>query len=119
LGRGRPAKGKPRTPAGNEYQLHLKIVPDPGLVEPLHIQAGCFVLISSIDSPKELDNFSAGELLRLYKNQDGIDYRLERQTDDQANFFYDDNQVSQHTSFESRTLAPASAAVNHISVGIS
>ena len=71
--RGRPVKGKPRTPAGYEYQLHLKITPDSELVEPLRIQAGCFVLISNLDNPKDLEHFSAGELLRLYKNQDGIE----------------------------------------------
>jgi transposase len=71
--RGRPAKGKPRTPAGYEYQLHLQITPDPELVEPLRLEAGCFVLVSNLDSPKDLENFSASELLRLYKNQDGIE----------------------------------------------
>jgi transposase len=73
FGRGRPSKGKPRMPKGYEYQLHLQITPDPELVEPLRVQAGCFVLISNLDISKEMDNFSARELLRLYKNQDGIE----------------------------------------------
>jgi transposase len=73
FGRGRPSKGKPRTPAGYEYQLHLQVTPDPELVEPLRMEAGCFVLVSNLDSPEDLENFSAGELLRLYKNQDGIE----------------------------------------------
>ncbi len=73
FGRGRPVKGKPRTPVGYEYQLELKITPDPMLVEPLRLQAGCFVLISNLDSPEDRDHFSAEELLRLYKNQDGIE----------------------------------------------
>ncbi len=73
FGRGRPAKNKPRTPMGYEYQLSLKITPDPEQVEPLRVQAGCFVLISNLDSPKDLEHFSACELLRLYKNQDGIE----------------------------------------------
>jgi transposase len=73
FGRGRPVKGKPRTPVGYEYQLHLKITPDSELVEPLRVQAGCFVLISNLDTPEDLEHFSAGELLRLYKNQDGIE----------------------------------------------
>ena len=73
FGRGRPVRDKPRTPTGYEYHLHLKITPDRQLVEPLRTQAGCFVLISNLDSPKDLEYFSAGELLRLYKNQDGIE----------------------------------------------
>jgi transposase len=60
-------------PKGYEYQLHLQITPDPELVKPLRVQAGCFVLISNLDSSKEMDNFPAGELLLLYKNQDGIE----------------------------------------------
>jgi hypothetical protein len=43
FGRGRPAKDKLRRPKGYEYQLHLKITPDPELVEPLRMEAGCFV----------------------------------------------------------------------------
>jgi transposase len=73
FGRGRPAKGKPRTPTGYEYQLQLKITPDAELVDPLRMEAGCFVLISNLDSPKDLEHFPSGELLRLYKNQDGIE----------------------------------------------
>jgi transposase len=73
FGRGRPVKDKPRTPVGYEYQIQLKITPDTELVEPLRIQAGCFVLISNLDRPKDRAHFSAGELLRLYKNQDGIE----------------------------------------------
>lgn len=73
FGRGRPVNGKPRTPKSYEYQLQLKITPDPELVEPLRMEAGCFVLISNLDSPKDLEHFSACELLRLYKNQDGIE----------------------------------------------
>jgi transposase len=49
------------------------MTPDSELVEPLRLQAGCFVLISNLDSPEDLEHFSASELLRLYKNQDGIE----------------------------------------------
>lgn len=73
FGRGRPAKGVPRTPLGYEYQLQLKISPDPQKVDPLRLQAGCFVLICNLDSPQEKVNFDARELLRLYKDQDGIE----------------------------------------------
>ncbi len=71
--RGRPAKGQPRIPVGYEYQLHLDIVPDEQLVEPLRVEAGCFVLISNLTSPIDKENFSSLELLRLYKDQDGIE----------------------------------------------
>jgi len=73
FGRGRPAKGAPRTPVGYEYQLQLKISPDPRTVDPLRLQAGCFVLISNLDSPQDKANFDARDLLRLYKDQDGIE----------------------------------------------
>ena len=71
--RGRPTKNKPRMPTGYEYQLHLKITADDQVVEPLRVQAGCFVLVTSLYSQKDRENFSAYELLRLYKDQDGIE----------------------------------------------
>jgi len=71
--RGRPAKGQPRIPVGFEYQLHLDIVPDEQRVEPLRVEAGCFVLISNLTSQIDRDNFSSRQLLRLYKDQDGIE----------------------------------------------
>ncbi len=71
--RGRPAKGQPRIPVGYEYQLHLDIAADEQLVEPLRVEAGCFVLISNLTSPIDKENFSSLELLRLYKDQDGIE----------------------------------------------
>jgi transposase len=37
------------------------------------VQAGCFVLVTSLCSQKDRENFSAYELLRLYKDQDGIE----------------------------------------------
>lgn len=71
--RGRPAKGKTRIPVGYEYQLHLDIVPDEQMVQPLRVEAGCFVLISNLTSPADKNNFSSRQLLRLYKDQDGIE----------------------------------------------
>ena len=71
--RGWQTKDKPRTPTGYEYQLHLKIAADDQVVEPLRVQAGCFVLVTSLYSQKDRENFSACELLRLYKDQDGIE----------------------------------------------
>ena len=72
-GRGRPAKGEERTPTGYEYQLHLTVTQDPEKVDPLRLQAGCFVLLCNLTSTEDKKNFSAHELLRLYKNQDGIE----------------------------------------------
>ena len=72
-GRGRPAKGEVRTPTGYEYQLRLKITQAPEKVDPLRLQAGCFVLLCNLTSAKDKKNFSAHELLKLYKNQDGIE----------------------------------------------
>jgi transposase len=71
--RGRPAKGQPRIPVDYEYQLQLDIVADEQLVEPLRVEAGCFVLISNLTSAIDKDNFSSRQLLRLYKDQDGIE----------------------------------------------
>ena len=49
--RGRPAKGKARTPIGYEYMLDVKIDVDDKAVSPLRLEAGCFVLIcNSSDS---------------------------------------------------------------------
>ena len=73
FGRGRPAKGTERTPIGYEYELQLKILPDPEKIGPLRLQAGCFVLLCNLDSPQDVANFDARELLRLYKDQDGIE----------------------------------------------
>ena len=72
-GRGRPTKDKPREPKGYEYPLEIEIVPDAKRIEPLRLQAGCFVLVSNLVTPKDLQQFTAEDLLRLYKNQDGIE----------------------------------------------
>ena len=71
--RGRPVKDKPRKPAGYQYQIHLKIAVDTQKVEPLRMEAGCFVLVTNLNSQKDRANFTPCELLRLYKDQDGIE----------------------------------------------
>jgi transposase len=71
FGRGRPAKDKPRTPLRYEYVLTTKIVEDPDKVNPLRIQAGCFVLLSNLVGQQ--DDWPAAELLKLYKSQIGIE----------------------------------------------
>jgi len=73
FGRGRPAKNKPRTPKGYEYKLSAQLVEDPDAIAPLRLEAGCFVLISNLSSTTDKAQWSAEQLLRLYKNQNGIE----------------------------------------------
>ena len=70
-GRGRPAGNKPRTALRYEYVLTANIVEAPEKVEPLRLQAGCFVLISNLI--EQQDDWPAPELLKLYKSQIGIE----------------------------------------------
>ncbi|WP_319523637.1 IS1634 family transposase [Breoghania sp.] len=71
--RGRPAKGKPRTPIGYEYLLDVKIEKDTDAITPLRLEAGCFVLLTNLSGTKEQVQWSAVTLLELYKNQSGIE----------------------------------------------
>lgn len=73
FGRGRPAKNKPRTPKGYEYKLSAQLVEDLDAIAPLRLEAGCFVLISNLSSTTDKAQWSAEQLLRLYKNQNGIE----------------------------------------------
>jgi len=70
-GRGRPTQNKPRTALRYEYVLTANIVEAPEKVEPLRLQAGCFVLITNLIEQK--DDWPAPELLKLYKSQNGIE----------------------------------------------
>lgn len=70
-GRGRPAKGKPRTVLRNEYMLTAEIAEAPEKVAPLRLQAGCFVLLTNLIEHK--DDWPTPELLKLYKSQIGIE----------------------------------------------
>lgn len=70
-GRGRPAKGKPRTALRYEYMLTANIVEAPEKVDPLRLQAGCFVLLTNLIEQQE--DWPAPELLKLYKSQIGIE----------------------------------------------
>ncbi len=51
--RGRPAKGKARTPIGYEYILNLEIDVDADAVAPLRLEARCFVLLCNLSSSQE------------------------------------------------------------------
>jgi len=70
-GRGRPAQNKPRTVLRYEYRLTAKIVEAPEKVDPLRLQAGCFVLITNLIGQQ--NEWPAPDLLKLYKSQIGIE----------------------------------------------
>jgi len=71
-GRGRPAKNRPRVPERVEFALSLRIEEDPEKLEGPRMEAGCFVLITSV--PKTAEEIGSPEgLLRLYKDQIGIE----------------------------------------------
>jgi len=70
-GRGRPAAGKPRKVLRYEYRVTATVVEAPQKVQPLREEAGCFVLLTNLlDQQGE---WSAPELLSLYKSQIGIE----------------------------------------------
>jgi transposase len=71
--RGRPAKGKPRTPIGYEYLLDVSIEEDTDAITPLRLEAGCFVLLTNLSGNKEQVQWPAVTLLELYKDQSGIE----------------------------------------------
>jgi transposase len=70
-GRGRPAAGKPRKVLRYEYHLTATITEAPEKVIPLREEAGCFVLLTNLVDQQE--DWSAQELLSLYKSQIGIE----------------------------------------------
>ncbi len=72
-GRGRPKKDEMRTPERIEYHLEITLVEDESKLRPLREGAGCFVLLSNLNSPIERETWSADDLLRLYKDQSGIE----------------------------------------------
>ena len=51
--------------------LTADIVEAPGKVDPLRLQAGCFVLLTNLIEQQE--DWPAPELLKLYKSQIGIE----------------------------------------------
>jgi len=71
--RGSPAKGKTRNPIGYEYILDVKIDVDADAVSPLRLEAGCFVLICNLSGEQERSQWTGAALLKLYKNQSGIE----------------------------------------------
>ncbi|MCG8634649.1 MAG: IS1634 family transposase [Desulfobacterales bacterium] len=71
--RGRPKKGEKRIPNGFEYHIKPSFEENKKKVQALKEEAGCFVLLSNIISHQEKSEWCAEDLLRLYKNQSGIE----------------------------------------------
>jgi len=71
--RGRPKKGEERIPEAYEYHVNISFEEDKSKVSSLREEAGCFVLLSNLTLPSEKDEWTAEDLLKLYKNQSGIE----------------------------------------------
>jgi len=72
-GKGRPKKGVPREPKYFEYDLTAVIEEDLEKTKDLRMEAGCFVLITNVPAQGKEREWTAIDLLRLYKDQDGIE----------------------------------------------
>lgn len=72
-GKGRPKTGEVRKLQRREYDLKITIEDDPEKIEKLRLDAGCFVLIANVPIQDKEQNWSGAELLRRYKEQDGIE----------------------------------------------
>jgi len=72
-GRGRPKTGEIRKPKCIEYELDITIEEDLEKIERLRFEAGCFVLITNVPRQDTGQQWTGEELLRLYKEQDGIE----------------------------------------------
>ena len=72
-GRGRPKKGEERKPTHIEYDLNISIEEDSEKTKQLRLEAGCFALITNVPEQDKEQIWSASELLKLYKEQDGIE----------------------------------------------
>jgi len=71
--KGRPKKGEKRIPDRFEYRIKASFDEDKEKVQTLREEAGCFVLLSNLTSHSEKSEWCAEDLLRLYKNQSGIE----------------------------------------------
>ncbi len=72
-GRGRPKQGEARVPIRIEYTLNIRVEEDHEKTKDLRLKAGCFVLITNVPLKGKDQEWSAGDLLKLYKEQDGIE----------------------------------------------
>lgn len=72
-GKGRPKKGEKRVPETYEYQLEIFFEEQESKVKALRHEAGCFVLVSNLLCSSDKIQWTAESLLKLYKNQSGIE----------------------------------------------
>lgn len=70
---GRPKIGVVRIPDSFEFLLEIKIIEDEEKLKKLRYEAGCFVLISNLSTDTDKIEWSPGKLLKLYKEQSGIE----------------------------------------------
>ena len=68
-GRGRPCKDETRTAKSMVYGVRGKVLENKEAIEKLQEKAGCFVLLTNVPTEKK----SALEVLKTYKEQDGIE----------------------------------------------
>jgi transposase len=71
--RGRPKKGEERIPERYEYHLKISFEENDAKIQTLRQEAGCFVLLSNLNSDEERVQWDPETLLRLYKSQSGIE----------------------------------------------
>lgn len=70
--RGRPKKGQPREVARTEYRIQIALEEKAEAIERMRLEAGCFVLLTNIDSQGKR-GITAEQVLRNYKEQHGIE----------------------------------------------
>jgi transposase len=68
-GRGRPRQGEARQVKAIHYHVQATVHEDKEAIEKLKEEAGCFVLMTNVS----VDEKSGPEILRIYKEQDGIE----------------------------------------------
>jgi len=71
-GRGRPKKNVPKTPVAIEYVLGIEILEKHEEVAKRRQLAGCFVLLSNVPG-EDKGGYSPEQILRTYKEQNGIE----------------------------------------------
>jgi transposase len=81
-GRGRPKKGRARIPVAIDYVLEIAICEKPETVAKARQMAGCFVLLSNLLSAAQ-SGYDAEQILRVYKDQNGIERNYSFLKDDQ------------------------------------
>ena len=69
FGKGRPKKNEMRVAKAIQYELVIALTEKSDAIEKLKEKAGCFVLLSNVTIEKK----SAPEILKTYKEQDGIE----------------------------------------------